>query len=181
MQFDPSLNAKRSESESSLLQSIMQRLNQKLQRDHLVQTTTDELRQGLEVDRVVLYHFYSEWDGRVTYESLSHPKWSIFGSTGPNQCFTDDYAELYLAGRIRAIADIETETIQPCHRDFLRHLQVRANLVVPILTKDRLWGLLVAHHCTDARSWSDTDIAQMTTAAITLATAPAINNLPSSF
>jgi GAF domain-containing protein len=175
MQFNPDIHAKRTEPEVAQFQGIIQRLNQKLQRDQLVQDTTDDLRQFLQVDRVVLYHFYNEWEGRVTFEALSDQKWSIFGSTGPAQCFTDEYAALYLAGRVRSIEDIHTEPISPCHRDFLAELQVRANLVVPILTQYRLWGLLVAHHCQHSRAWAEHEIAQMKDAALTLATAPSIN------
>ncbi|WP_442948706.1 GAF domain-containing protein [Nostoc sp.] len=52
-----------------------------------------------------------------------------------------------MAGRVKAIADIELKSIEPCHQDFLCNLQVRANLVVPILILRELWGLLAAHHC----------------------------------
>ncbi|MEL6815618.1 MAG: GAF domain-containing protein, partial [Cyanobacteria bacterium J06598_3] len=102
------------------------------------------------------------------------------------------YAELYLAGRVRAIANIETEKIEPCHRDFLRHLQVKANLAVPILvekssepqaqrqqtekqqTEKRLWGLLVAHHCQGVRAWTNSEIEQMQQGAAVLANASSI-------
>ena len=174
MQFDPHIHSQRPKTEVAKLQKISQRLNQRLQRDRLVQSTTDDLRRFLRVDRVVLYHFSTQWRGQVTFESLSHQKWSIFGSTGPDQCFNDEYAALYLAGRVRAIADIETEPIEPCHRDFLRYLHVRANMVVPILTDHRLWGLLIAHHCQSPRSWPENEIEQMKKAALTLATAPSI-------
>jgi GAF domain-containing protein len=77
---------------------------------------------------------------------------------------------------VRAIADIETEPIQDCHRDFLRNMQVRANLAVPVLNRTRLWGLLIAHHCQDTHPWSESDIEAMQKAAQTLATAPAIQD-----
>ncbi|MBE9129066.1 MULTISPECIES: GAF domain-containing protein [unclassified Coleofasciculus] len=156
------------------LRDIANRLAKRLERDILVQKTTDYLRDLLNVDRVVLYYFYYEWKGQVTFESLSSPHYSIFGSTGADNCFVDSYAALYQAGRVRAIADIEREPLNPCHRDFLRSIQVRANLVVPILNSRRLWGLLVAHHCQNARSWQSSEIETMQTAATTLATTPAI-------
>lgn len=160
------------------LDRVVDRLAQTLERDQLVQQTTTHLQTTLQVDRVVLYYFYRQWAGQVTFEALSAPKFSIFGSTGPDECFNHEYAALYLAGRVRAIADIEHEPIQDCHRDFLRRFQVRANLVVPILTTNLttkgLWGLLVAHHCTEIRPWSDADIEHMKTGAQTLATAPSI-------
>ncbi len=164
------------QSEGDRINHLLQRLNQKMQLDELVQTTTDDLRRRLQVDRVLLYHFYKQWEGQVTFESLSDSKYSIFGSTGPDACFNDEYAELYLAGRVRAIADIAVEPIQDCHRDFLLHIQVKANLVVPILTSQGLWGLLVAHHCQGPRSWSEDEIEHMRSGALTLATASSIND-----
>ncbi len=136
------------------LKQILNRLTDKLTRDKLVQDTTYELRQHLQVDRVVLYYFYRQWEGQVTFESISSQRFSILGSTGPDECFNAEYAALYEAGRISAIADINTAPIAQCHRDFLQDLQVKANLVVPVLPKQRLWGLLIAHHCQNQRFWS---------------------------
>ena len=56
------------------LQTIFDRLSRDLARDTLIQTTTNELRKTLQADRVVLYYFYYEWAGRVTFESLSDQK-----------------------------------------------------------------------------------------------------------
>ena len=158
------------------LQRVINRLGANLSRDFLVQKTTTDLREFLQVDRVVLYYFVREWEGRVTFESLNSSEFSIFGNTGPNECFNGEYAALYLAGRVRGIPDIETAEIQECHRDFLRNLKVRANLAVPILNNGKLWGLLIAHHCRDTRFWSDSDIELMQKAAKDLAMSPAIRD-----
>ncbi|MEP0871089.1 hypothetical protein NDA01_14865 [Trichocoleus desertorum AS-A10] len=61
------------------LSRIAKRLAQSLERDALVQKTTDELRQMLQADRVVLYYFYQRWKGQVTFESLNAEHLSIFG------------------------------------------------------------------------------------------------------
>ncbi|MGK7871785.1 MAG: GAF domain-containing protein [Xenococcaceae cyanobacterium] len=158
------------------LQKVTERLTKTLQRDNLVQNTTNYLRNLLQVDRVVLYYFYRQWKGQVTFESLSSREFSILGCTGADECFNGEYAAMYEAGRVRAIADIEVEPIEACHRDFLRDTQVRANLVVPILNNRRLWGLLVAHHCRSPRIWSSSDIEAMQTAAANLGKAPAIRD-----
>lgn len=156
------------------LQRVIDRIAGTLARDFLVQTTVNNLREVLHVDRVVLYYFYDEWEGRVTIESLSSEQFSILGSTGPDQCFNDEYAQMYREGRVKAIADIETEAIHPCHRDFLRTMQIRANLAVPVLQGEKLWGLLIAHHCQDVHSWSQSDMSAMQKAAETLAMTSAI-------
>ncbi len=158
------------------LQSIFDRLSRDLARDILIQTTTDELRKTLKADRVVLYYFYYEWSGRVTFESLSDLKFSILGASGPDECFNAEYAKLYEDGRVRAIADIEAEPIQPCHRDLLKELQVKANLVVPILIDRGLWGLLVAHQCESTHAWTPAEIAAMQVGAKKLAMSESIRN-----
>ena len=158
------------------LRELLLRLGKNLERDELVQETTDYLRNLLNVDRIVLYYFYYEWKGRVTFESLSSLRFSIFGSTGADDCFNDEYAELYKAGRVKAIADIKLERLHPCHREFLESIGVRANLAVPILNSKRLWGLLIAHHCQDVHSWLPWEIEAMKKAAVTLATAASIQD-----
>ena len=140
------------------LSSVLSRITNKLQQDKVVSDTLHQLRDQLNVDRVVLYYFYTQWKGQVTFEAISDHKYSIIGSTGADNCFNVEYASLYLAGRIYSTEDIETAPINACHRDFLRTLQVRSNLVAPVLTKGKLWGLLVAHHCQECKVWQTTDI-----------------------
>jgi GAF domain len=119
--------------------------------------------------------------GAVTFESLSQKNLSIIGSTGPDDCFNSEYALLYQAGRVRAIADIESEPIHTCHRDFLRSMQIKANLVVPVLNLKRLWGLLIAHQCQSTHSWSPNDMEVMQQGAYTLASSTAIRESWSNF
>lgn len=158
------------------LQRIISGIAQTLERDALVQKTTDAARIELAVDRVVLYYFFRKWEGRVTFESLSSDRFSILGATGPDQCFNGEYAAMYLDGRVRAITNIDNEPIADCHREFLKEMKVQANLVVPILTQRGLWGLLVAHHCQSVRHWQDTDIQLMKAAAQTLSSASSIKS-----
>lgn len=149
-------------------QRFVDRLKGNEKRDDLTQTVLDRLQQTLQVDRVVIYYFYRQWQGQVTFESLSHPSLSIYGSTGADECFTDEYAQLYLQGRIFAIADIPASSLHPCHKDFLQSIQVYANLVVPILIDHQLWGLLIAHDCHYPREWKNYYINTMKNASTIL-------------
>ena len=146
-------------------QRFVKRLKGNEQRDDLTQIVLDRLQQTLQVDRVVIYYFYRQWQGQVTFESLSHPSLSIYGSTGADECFTDEYAQLYLQGRTFAIADIPASSLHSCHKDFLQSIQVYANLVVPILINHQLWGLLIAHDCHRPREWKDYYIKTMINAS----------------
>jgi GAF domain-containing protein len=158
------------------LQRVLKRISYTLERDNLVKTTIDYLRNTLQTDRVILYYFYRRWQGQVTFESLVDSRFSVLGSTGPDDCFNQEYAALYEAGRVKATSDIETEPITDCHREFLKSLKIKANLVVPILNSQGLWGLLIAHHCQSPRQWTSSDIEEMQKAANILAQSTSINN-----
>ena len=158
------------------LENIFNRLSKSLAEDELIQNVTDDLREKLGVDRIALYYFYRHWLGRVTFESLSSDIYSIYGSTGADDCFNGEYAALYENGRINAIANVETAPIAECHREFLQGIQVKANLVVPVVTSQGLWGLLVAHHCQNPVDWSSKQIEAMRQGAETLALSPTISD-----
>jgi GAF domain-containing protein len=158
------------------LQEVVSRLAQSIERDDLIQDVVHGLRLSLAIDRVVLYYFYRRWKGQVTFEALSRPSYSIFGMTGADDCFNEEYAALYEAGRCRAIDNIESEPIHDCHRDFLRSIQVQSNLVVPVLIPQGLWGLLAAHHCQEIRAWSAADITTMQAGSSRLATSATIRD-----
>ena len=59
------------------LQNIVNRLTDRLKRDVLIETSLYDIREILQSDRVVLYYFYKQWQGRVTYEMLSAIELSI--------------------------------------------------------------------------------------------------------
>ncbi len=141
-----------------------------MDKDIQVQRTIDTLRKYLNIDRVVIYTFNSDQIGQVTFESLSNRQYSILSTSGGDDCFNSEYTRLYEDGRIRVMVDIELEPIQPCHQEFLRELNVRSNLIVPILVDRRLLALLVAHHCQSTYDWNADDIKAMQTTANDLAT-----------
>ncbi|AFY37734.1 GAF domain protein [[Leptolyngbya] sp. PCC 7376] len=155
------------------LNRINERLNKTLTRDRLLQDVTSNLRQQLKVNRVVLYYFYREWKGQVVVESLSNSKSSILGSTGADDCFNGDYAQFYLDGRVAQVDDVEEAGYEECHLEFLRSIHVRANLVVPVIVHQRLWGLLIAQH-NEVRSWTAGDRQAIVLQAEHLAEAPVL-------
>ncbi|MGL5077246.1 MAG: GAF domain-containing protein, partial [Waterburya sp.] len=48
------------------------------------------------------------------------------------------------------------------HIEQLESLEVKANLVTPILNEGKLFGLLVAHQCNQPRNWQDYEIRWVT-------------------
>lgn len=127
-----------------------------------------EIREILQSDRVIIYQFQADWSGIITTEAIVDPSLSIIGQTINDDCFPT-WIEQYLQGRIRAIDDVCTETeLAECYREFLTHLQIRANLVIPIIQSDHLWGLLIAHECYAPRTWTNAECELMNQLAIQL-------------
>ncbi|MBD2096536.1 GAF domain-containing protein [Trichocoleus sp. FACHB-591] len=144
--------------QKELLAEITQRIRQSLNLDAILNTTVVEVRQLLRVERVLIYRFEPDWSGVVIVESVITPNLSILGRTVKDQCFSDGYARQYRQGRVLNIADIYAANLSPCHVDLLAALQIRANLVVPIVQEQTLWGLLSVNQCTQPRPWSPLEI-----------------------
>lgn len=148
---------RQSESER-IVAAVTQRIRQSLDLTEILQTTADEVRQLFEVDRVVIYRFEPDWSGLVAVESLAAGSSSILGVHVMDTCFQTTHAAFYQQGNTRAIENIETAGLQSCHVELLKSLNIRANLVVPILQKERLWGLLIAHQCSHTRRWQQSEV-----------------------
>lgn len=151
------LSAQRTEQER-LVTQIAQRIRQSLDLDEILQTTVDEVRQFLQTDRVVLFRFGAHWRGTIAVESVAAEWMAILGMEIFDSCFAEQYVHRYQHGHIGAIANIHTAPLTPCHVELLTQFQVQANLVVPILQGEKLWGLLIAHHCAAPRAWQPSEI-----------------------
>jgi two-component system, NtrC family, sensor kinase len=140
----------------SFLRLITNQIRSTLDSQTILQTAVRQVRQLLKTDRVVVYQFLNQdWRGEVVVEDVQQPWISIMGESERDNCFSEKYASQYLGGRVRAINDISTAGLDECHVKFLQSLQVKANLIVPIVTGNQLWGLLLAQECKAPRIWQD--------------------------
>jgi PAS domain S-box-containing protein len=141
-----------------LVMEITQRIRRSLNLQDILQTTVDEVRQYLETDRVVIFQFDDNWSGTVVVESVSTPERAILATQIYDPCIGETYIKPFKQGLVTAKSDIYAADINACHLQLLSRFEVRANLVVPILQGSELWGLLVAHHCVEPRSWQPSEI-----------------------
>ncbi|MGQ4649453.1 GAF domain-containing protein [Lyngbya aestuarii] len=141
---------------SQLFAEITLKIRQSLQIEEILQTTVTEVQKILQVDRVLLYRVWSNGTGRTVTEAVQ-PGWpAILGKPFQEEVFPLEYQEAYRQGKVRAVADVEQAYagVTPCMLEFLKPWGVKAKFVVPILQNKQLWGLLIAHHCTSTRPWS---------------------------
>ncbi|GAA6618520.1 PAS domain S-box protein [Scytonema sp. NUACC26] len=143
---------------SQLFAEITLKIRQSLQIEEILQTAVTEVQKLLKADRVLVFRLWTDGSGTVMQEAVLPGFPIVLGKNLHDPCFGKDYQEPYRHGRVSAIADIETANIQDCHRQFLAQFGVKSNLVVPILQRENLWGLLIAHQCDRPRNWSSLEI-----------------------
>ena len=148
-----------------LMRTVAQKIRQSLNLQEILNTTVEEVRDLLKVDRVVVYQFAPDMSGTIMAESVGSGWTVALGAKIEDTCFQTGGGVEYRQGRKRAIANIYDAGLTHCHLHLLEQFEVQANLVVPILLKideentgSCLWGLLVAHQCSSTRNWEDNQL-----------------------
>ncbi|MFN6583745.1 MAG: GAF domain-containing protein [Aulosira sp. ZfuVER01] len=155
-----------------LVGQIAQHIHKSLDLREILNTTVSEVRQFLQTERVFIYRFWEDWSGSVVVESVAAGCSPILGTTIKDSFFVEATCrELYQHGRTQAIADVYTAGFSQCHIDLMARLEVRANLVIPVVQGDKLWGLLVANQCSEPRHWQQLEIDLLKQLAMQLAIA----------
>ncbi len=154
-----------SQERQRVLGAIALKIRSSLQLEEILQATVEEVRKFLRCDRAVVFQLAEDFSGEVVAASADQRWKSLQGWKIEEPCFYEESKALLRKGEARAIADIETAGLSDCNLELLRGLEVRANLVVPILLPGedknptpKLWGLLIAHECSQPRQWEESDI-----------------------
>lgn len=142
------------------LAGVISRIRRPLDLNLIFEITATEVRQLLKADRVGVFRFDPavRWQGEFVSEDVAPGLKSAIAAKVHDHCFGDQFAAHYAEGRIQAVADIYDAGLSHCHVEILSQFQVRANLAVPLLNGDILWGLLCVHQCSAPRSWQTSEI-----------------------
>ncbi|GAB1544139.1 hypothetical protein NUACC21_68150 [Scytonema sp. NUACC21] len=142
---------------STQLTEMTHRIRRWLSLDDVLNTAVNEIRQALDIDRVVIYRFNPDWSGTIIAESVAHGWMRTLGKV-LNDPMDENCRELYKNGRVRATNNVYEAGFSNCHREILENLQVKANVVAPIVANSELLGLLCAHQCSGFRNWQQSEV-----------------------
>ncbi len=142
-----------------LLGQISQRIRQSLNLPEILQTTVNEVREFLQTDRVIIHRFRTDGSGQIAVESLA-PGWSstLEWTLSDPWIIDRQFQQQSPSFSIQAIEDVCAVDLAQYHLQLLASFQVKAILVVPIPVGEKLWGLLIAHHCQAPRRWQQWEI-----------------------
>ncbi|MBD2022629.1 GAF domain-containing protein, partial [Leptolyngbya sp. FACHB-36] len=146
-------------------QSLIDKIRLSKDVETIFGTTTQQLRQLLQVDRVAVYRFTPNWGGEFIAESVG-AGWMRFVSPETTTVWDDTYLQETQGGRYRshesfAVDDIYKAEHSPCHIEILEQYEIKAYLIVPVFTGEELWGLLAAYQNSGPRHWEDAEVSLM--------------------
>ncbi|MGL6337690.1 MAG: ATP-binding protein [Waterburya sp.] len=164
--------------QQQLIAETALRIRQSLDLNKILNTAVREVRILLNCDRVIIYRFAPDMSGEVVAESLNLGWKKSLGKKIVDTCFQQG-TNKYQRGETWAVNDIYDSPLSECHIKLLEEFQVKANAVVPILLTPSsllcddptLWGLLIAHQCTNSRQWETDEIELLDKLAVQLAIA----------
>jgi signal transduction histidine kinase/DNA-binding response OmpR family regulator len=164
-----------------LLTSVAFRISQATELSEIMQVAVDGARMLIGCDRTLVYRLFPNQSGTIIAESVLPDCTAVLGRHIEDNCFQNEQShqlEKYLQGYKMVLSDIESANLTTCHREMLRQLQVKANLVVPILFRDAsiadqvsIWGLLIAHHCRKTHGWRTDELDLMDEISVQMAIA----------
>jgi GAF domain-containing protein len=154
--------------------TVVNKIRESLDLPTIFTSTVKEVRKLLNADRVGVFKFLPHTncgEGEFVAEDLLPELKSVLGIIVKDHCFAQEQKENYLGGKFWYVNDIYEAELSECHINFLEALQIRANLVIPLVESEELWGLLCIHQCKKPRQWTTEEIDFSTKIAAQLAVA----------
>ncbi|BAY61292.1 two-component hybrid sensor and regulator [Calothrix brevissima NIES-22] len=162
----------KSRGQQQLIAAIASRIHQALDLEALLCFIASELRQFLVTDRVLVYEFQPDMSGKIVAESVVPGRTVALGKHIQDTYFQQQPgARENFQGRLSTINDIYQANLTNCHLNLLEQFEVKANLAVPIVVAEELWGLLIAHQCSTVRNWQALEVDLLEQVAVQIAIA----------
>ncbi|MDJ0657970.1 MAG: GAF domain-containing protein [Crocosphaera sp.] len=168
--------------------NIVQRISSSLKLQDIFRSATQEVRQLLAVDRVLVYRFNPDWSGTVVAESTA-PEWvsvmeiqdtdqSLFSKemNAHDQCtlkymqatspfdqdtyFINTQGGDYTRGKkFNVVNDIYSAGFSSCYLRSLEKYNAKAYMIVPIFRNNKLWGLFSVYQNSGTRQWRSSELS----------------------
>lgn len=144
---------------NKIFTTIFQKLRGLKTQEEILQAGVEIIYRVLQCDRAVVYSLQGDSYCKILAEAVTPGYEETLGLTIKDVCFESGYLEKYRKGRVRAIDNIYESGLKSCHIESLEQIDVKSNLVVPVVFQDRsLYGLLVMHQCAETRRWQQSEI-----------------------
>ncbi|BAY09837.1 GAF domain-containing sensor histidine kinase [Calothrix sp. NIES-2098] len=157
-----------------ILFDLVVKIRESLDLETIFQTTVHEVRRSLTGDRVGIFRFDPDvgfCSGEFIAEDVLPQFESALAVKVQDYCFGDHFAPQCRQGQVQVISDINSIGSKVPHLDVIERFQVKAQVIVPLMEGDDLWGLLCIHQCTHPRNWEETELEFVSQVAAQLSVA----------
>jgi signal transduction histidine kinase/CBS domain-containing protein len=144
--------------QESLIAMIVSQIRSSLELPDILNMTVEKVRMILGGDRVVIWQVQPNRQLWALAESNDCNMIALSNQPVCNPYFATIYWDNYLQGRIREVSDIYTAEITEDDRAVLEQLQTRAQVLLPIIHDQNLWGLIELTASHDARQWQPNEL-----------------------
>lgn len=144
-----------------ILFDLVVKIRESLDLETIFKTIVQAVRRSLQADRVGIFRFDAELgfcSGEFIAEDVVPKFNSALAVKIQDYCFGDQYAPQYQEGEPQVITDVNSIGSKVPHLDLIERLQVKAQIVVPLMEGNDLWGLLCIHQCTHPRNWEEDEL-----------------------
>jgi methyl-accepting chemotaxis protein PixJ len=143
---------------ANLFAAIALKMRQSIDTDEIFNRVVQDTRAALRADRVVIYRFNPDWSGYIFAEDVLAGFPQALADKIEDSCIGETLINAYKEGRVVPTNNVFTAGFHPEHLDLMKRLQIKANLVTPIIWQGELFGLLIAHHCAAPHVWLKSEI-----------------------
>ncbi|AFY52619.1 bacteriophytochrome (light-regulated signal transduction histidine kinase) [Rivularia sp. PCC 7116] len=153
-----------------ILFAVVTKIRESLDLEVIFKTTTQQVCQSLQADRVAVYRFNHDWSGEFVAEFVNEG-WVKLVNSDATKIWKDTYLEETQGGSYRfnkstVVNDIYEAGYADCHIELLEQFQAKAYAVAPIFRGEKLWGLLAAYQNSAPRHWKVSEIKFLCQTAI---------------
>jgi len=134
------------------------------------QIAAEQVKEMLGYDRVMIYEFDEQWNGKVIAEAREDELEPFLGHHYPASDIPKQARELYLRNWLRTIVNVNytpveivpllqpltgkplnlslsvLRSVSPLHIEYLQNMGVGATVTISLIHDNQLWGLITCHH-----------------------------------
>ncbi|MGV7115318.1 diguanylate cyclase domain-containing protein [Paenibacillus kyungheensis] len=152
------------------IRAFFGRVKQTNNRFEASQVAAEQIKEMLGYDRVMIYEFDENWNGKVIAEAKETALEPFLGHNYPASDIPKQARELYLRNWLRTIVDVHytpveiiptvqpvtgkplnlslsiLRSVSPLHIEYLHNMGVGATVTISLIHDNQLWGLITCHH-----------------------------------
>ncbi|SFB28954.1 PAS domain S-box-containing protein/diguanylate cyclase (GGDEF) domain-containing protein [Cohnella sp. OV330] len=153
------------------VQAFFTRIKRTHSRAGASQVAAELVKDILGYDRVMVYEFDADWNGKVIAEAKNSAMEPFLGHHYPASDIPKQARALYLRNWVRTIVDMDYEpvpvvpafqpsgkplnlslsvlrSVSPMHIEYMRNMGVGATMTISLIHGGELWGMIACHHDT---------------------------------